>query len=411
MFRPCSRETGIDRVRLSFEYNGKISSLNNPAEIAAWIEERRRRFPTKQRIQEKKEEQERRIREAKERRDEALRERERGRAAQAKELAAASKSTSVTTAKQDQDARKAKKMQKVLKRVEMAKTKLAKLEAQIAKSGQHRSKRGEKSSKSQMDIKEEASVETDRINGLVEPSVAVKLEDSETQETFVKQEATDDTSEPIIRGEEQPGSVHNGISVHVPELPVSSAAEGAPKSLQPAHGHTDELTSISASATSTSSLSSSRDSDDDDDTCSDSSSLSFSVSSSSSSGGSSDDEGPIELPTLRHEPDGAPAASSGSALGPAKLSAGTVPICRQFVRNGRCPRQRQRGGCRYRHELPPRVEFAQTAAQENNLVRPASKGAAAAPPHGPANQTLFNGRGNKGKERPKRKGLYQRVSF
>ncbi|KAB2572534.1 hypothetical protein BFW01_g4126 [Lasiodiplodia theobromae] len=50
---------------LQFEYKGKSSTLKTPEDIAAWIEERRKRFPTKQRIaqKQKEEEEKRRTRE------------------------------------------------------------------------------------------------------------------------------------------------------------------------------------------------------------------------------------------------------------------------------------------------------------------------------------------------------------
>lgn len=43
-------------IRLSFEFNGELSTLNSSADIASWIEERKKRWPSKQRIEEKKQE-------------------------------------------------------------------------------------------------------------------------------------------------------------------------------------------------------------------------------------------------------------------------------------------------------------------------------------------------------------------
>lgn len=42
--------------KLMFEHNGAVSTLNTPAEIKAWIEERRKQWPTRQRMIEKSEE-------------------------------------------------------------------------------------------------------------------------------------------------------------------------------------------------------------------------------------------------------------------------------------------------------------------------------------------------------------------
>ncbi|KAI9884146.1 MAG: hypothetical protein M1823_004062 [Watsoniomyces obsoletus] len=66
--------TSLAGTHLRIEYKGQISTLNTQADIKAWITERRNRYPTKQRVKEKKEERERRIEEVKRRRDEEERE-------------------------------------------------------------------------------------------------------------------------------------------------------------------------------------------------------------------------------------------------------------------------------------------------------------------------------------------------
>ncbi|KAE8351218.1 hypothetical protein BDV28DRAFT_162497 [Aspergillus coremiiformis] len=57
---------------LQFTYKGRTATLQTPAEIAAWIEERKKRYPTKARIEEKKKVME----EAKKAKEEALRQKE-----------------------------------------------------------------------------------------------------------------------------------------------------------------------------------------------------------------------------------------------------------------------------------------------------------------------------------------------
>lgn len=57
---------------LKFTYRGRTSTLQSPADIAAWIEERKKRFPTQARIEERKKTME----EAKKAREEANRQRE-----------------------------------------------------------------------------------------------------------------------------------------------------------------------------------------------------------------------------------------------------------------------------------------------------------------------------------------------
>ncbi|GAB7348016.1 hypothetical protein MBLNU459_g5509t2 [Dothideomycetes sp. NU459] len=48
---------------LTFEFNGELATLNSSADIAAWIEERKKRWPSKRRIEEKKEEVQKRMQE------------------------------------------------------------------------------------------------------------------------------------------------------------------------------------------------------------------------------------------------------------------------------------------------------------------------------------------------------------
>lgn len=57
---------------LQFSYKGRTSILRTPSDIAAWIEERKKRFPTQARVEEKKEAME----QAKKARDEALKQKE-----------------------------------------------------------------------------------------------------------------------------------------------------------------------------------------------------------------------------------------------------------------------------------------------------------------------------------------------
>ena len=49
-------EYQTDVSRLQIEYNGETLSLDSPADLAEWLNERKRFFPTKQRVEEKKSE-------------------------------------------------------------------------------------------------------------------------------------------------------------------------------------------------------------------------------------------------------------------------------------------------------------------------------------------------------------------
>lgn len=57
-------DTDTFDIRLQFTHNGLTSTLNTPTDLAAWIQERKNRFPTKARIEEKEKEKERRLAEA-----------------------------------------------------------------------------------------------------------------------------------------------------------------------------------------------------------------------------------------------------------------------------------------------------------------------------------------------------------
>ncbi|KZF23792.1 hypothetical protein L228DRAFT_246636 [Xylona heveae TC161] len=62
----------VPAEKLQFTYRGQTSTLNNPTDLAAWIEERRKRYPTQKRVEEKKSQQQRILEEAKQKRKEAL---------------------------------------------------------------------------------------------------------------------------------------------------------------------------------------------------------------------------------------------------------------------------------------------------------------------------------------------------
>lgn len=117
---------------IQFSFNGKVSTLQSPADIANWIAERKKRYPTKARIEEKKRLEAEQAREAEEARKKRQQEREAARQ-QAKE----SQGDAIADSKDPIHAaikakRKAEKLRKKLMREER---KLAKAEADAERAG------------------------------------------------------------------------------------------------------------------------------------------------------------------------------------------------------------------------------------------------------------------------------------
>ena len=367
-------ETVSDSLsRLRVEYKGVISSLGSPAEIAAWIEERKKRYPTKQRIKEIQEQKERQIAEARQRRDEAMRLLERARATRADQTQDAVKPIPPPPSKRE---KKATKMEKLLKKMKEQDEKLAMLEAKLA-------------SREEKDPKVENSQGAGRLNGAENSSPAIKVEDNEDA-VSVKEHS------------EELAGTRGDLA-----QPSDSATLGS----QPA----DELKAESQSVSSpsravdlVSSESSALDSGSDSD---------LSLSSQSSSSSSSDNEAPTELPVLREGPEAAAASNPGLTTTTDLANATPTTssdVCRRFARTGTCTHQQRRGFCRYRHV---QASGAADAVQQPGSVAADKKASNAQPTRPPTEKPQgrdpSQGKGaqeKRGRQKPKRKSLYQRVS-
>ena len=318
--------------RLKFEYKGQTSTLGTPAEICAWIEERKKRFPTQARIEAKKAERDRQLQEARLKGKEALYEKRSKKAKRSAESAE----------KLTEEAELAKKRDRVRKRLREHERKLAKLDAEVARSEAGTKEEGESKTKKR------------------------KLSDSHGQGHTSAQES--EAKSHLVTEIENKAKDNANSSVEESTGPTATIEDPtieAQCTIDRTTGSAPQSKDLSLNENMDSGLSMSSDSmsltsDEDDET------------SSSGSSSDSDNEPPEESSTHRAGPERVP---------PPKRE---MPICRQFLSTGRCSFGGRKGGCRYRHELPKR-ENGQVRARNNK-------------------QTAV-----KGKEKPKRKGLYQRV--
>ena len=368
--------------RLRVEYKGVTSSLGSPAEIAAWIEERKKRFPTKQRIKERQEQKERQMAEARQRRDEAIRLQERARAARADQTQADVKHVAPCPSKPE---KKVINKRKLLKKMKRQGKKLAVLEAELAR-------------RERKDPKIESNQGAGGLIGVEDSSPAIKVEHSE------------DTAS--VKREEHPEKLV-GTREDLPQPPDSATLGTQPADELKAESQSVSNLSVAVDLESSGSSALDSGSDSGLDVSSESSSSISSPSSSSSS----DDEAPTELPVLCEGPEAAAAPNLGSTstadlanLAPSASS----PICRHFARTGACTHQQRRGFCHYRHVHP---SGAADAGQQPGSVAADKKANNAQstrpPPEKPQGQGSSQGKGaqdKRGRQKPKRKSLHQRVS-
>ncbi|KAL2352316.1 hypothetical protein BJ546DRAFT_1064593 [Cryomyces antarcticus] len=294
---------------LKFEYRGQTSTLGSSADIAAWIEERRKRFPTKQRIEERKEEGRKRI----DQRKEAQQAQQR---AHNQESQRKRKERKTKVEQNDNEQRK-KAIEKHLIKAEKLRRKLKKSE--------------EKAARAAMSLGSPSSLEGG--------ADTVKLDDHGSP--WIKLEGDQDQGLPCV----DEGQLQNPSSLNID-------TEGAHiMTIKPEFN--EDLFSSSAwnldeAITRTSSTF--RFSSflphppaprlfDDDDGSSDMSISSSSEDPSSESDDSSDDEAPEEASSRRNGPTRVP---------PPVRERG---ICKFFLRMGRC---RIGARCHFRHELPER---------------------------------------------------------
>ncbi|RAH76435.1 hypothetical protein BO86DRAFT_372845 [Aspergillus japonicus CBS 114.51] len=290
---------------LQFTYRGRTSTLQSPEDIKAWIEERKKRFPTQARVEEKKKAME----EAKKAREEALR-------------------------------------QKKLQRQEQ---KPPQKDSKNQKGREQQSQKdGQKDSNDPVDIAAKAKLKADKLRRKLmreEKRVAKAEADAERARMKVEELQKSSTStsthhaQPVAHRETAPDSLIK------PAEPTTLPAGGpAVEELVPANDANAQVAGVQVDAgASVSSL--------DDSDSSDWTSSSGSESSSEDSDDSDDDAAPEEATTKREGPERVPPP----AREPKKK------VCRHFARNGRCLHGNR---CKFSHEMPERGAKTKAAEQK-----------------------------------------------
>ena len=335
-------------------FNGKTSTLESEVEIAAWIAERKKRFPTKARAEEAAKrklqiQEEQRLAKQLRKAEQQKRQRE---AEQKKKAGEA-----------DAAAAKAKaKAEKLRRRLEKVERRLAKEEA--------------KTIKTKPDITSRKETITSALNS---QQVAIKLElGSEDQQTKTESTTTKQPeNEKCIKEESKPGSAScldqttaheinvNSTNGEDPALGPRAVADPLTPMSQVSPDHEGYLSRNSTPAASDQLEKSEpqpnhiaqvppeiegtiNETDETMSTSSSDISSSEEEDSTSSSGTSSDGDKPEETRSKRDKPEKVPLQN------PTKSNS----ICRAFLNSGRCNRGSH---CRFRHELPERGSGSKNA--------------------------------------------------
>ncbi|TKA64155.1 hypothetical protein B0A49_07060 [Cryomyces minteri] len=294
---------------LKFEYRGQTSTLGSSADIAAWIEERRKRFPTKQRIEERKEEARKRI----DQRKEAQQAQQR---AHNQELQRKRKERKIRVEQNDNEQRK-KAIEKHLIKAEKLRRKLKKSEEKAARAAMSLG----------LPSSLEGGADTVKLDGHGSPWT--KLEGDQDQGLPVVDEGQ--LQNPSSLNIDTEGAHIMSIKPEFNEDLFSSLAWNLDEAITRTSS-TFRFSSFLPPPLAPSLF-------DDDGGSSDMSISSSSEDPSSESDDSSDDEAPEEASSRRDGPTRVP---------PPVRERG---ICKFFLRTGRC---RMGARCHFRHELPER---------------------------------------------------------
>ncbi len=309
-----------------------MSTLQSPDEIASWLEERKKRFPTAARKAEK----EARLRKSREEQEEKKR---------AERLLERQKRTlekdrqAIQQDKQDTAAKAKLKVEKLRKRLEKEERRIAKSEAKSRK--RSAAEADEEPLPEAKRLKREGSTGAGESAPIVAESAASHRMDDrskgdlEADSSNPIQDPLTPTSQPAIPDSEvkseckldQPLSDSKVFQLSVTDC---SAPQSNIKSEEPQNGTVDTVES--ADSPSASSNDTSEDEEEDDDTSS---------SGSSSSDSESDAEAPVSS-----RPQGPQRVKP-----PKRVDKQTKAVCRDFLQTGRCRRGRR---CRWRHALPER---------------------------------------------------------
>lgn len=295
---------------LQFTYKGRTATLQTPAEIAAWIAERKKRFPTQSRVEEKKKAME----EAKKARKETQQQKEvRKQESKRPQKDARSQKESPSTSADPVDAAaKAKlKADKLRRKLMKEQKRVEKAEADAERAR----KRVEQLQKGTASADGEANTSPQQVQ-----SQSVSQGGAGTAENSAQGLQT----KPLEHGDKDSEAVEGTGSFGTSNIEQSQA--GLSESVKSSSDASDSSDWTSSSG-SDSSSSDSGDSDDDDDSA------------------------PEEISSRREGPERVPPP-------PREVKR---RICRHFARNGRCLRGDQ---CKFSHETPQRAAKAKPAEKK-----------------------------------------------
>ncbi|KAL1960806.1 hypothetical protein VTO42DRAFT_6636 [Malbranchea cinnamomea] len=312
--------------QLTITYKGKTSALQSAEDIAKWIEERKKRYPTMARVEEARKEAEAKKaeREAIKRQKEAEREEARRRAKESQEKKLKEKE------KEKQDKRNksidpANVAAKARARAEKLRKKLMKEEMKAAKA--------------------EADAEKARLQS-ADSKVNGHMTDGEKLEAVDLQQAENGGNARESLHDHEAAQLHDGI---VTEGPHSLA-----ESLQTGQHKTKSAVDVESEPTSSSGTS-------DDETSSSGSDTS--TSSADDSDESDSNSAPEEMTSKRQRPDRVPPPPRQDPRQRKKK------VCHLFARTGRCP---QGAKCKFSHERPER-EPGGAGVSSKKTARPQRK--------------------------------------
>ncbi|KAL8799965.1 MAG: hypothetical protein Q9182_005502 [Xanthomendoza sp. 2 TL-2023] len=330
----------ITGQQLEFTYKGQTSTLQSSDDIASWIEERKKRFPTAAR----KAENEERLRRLRDEQEEKMKQ-----ALKAAKLLERQKKTlekdkqALEEEKQEAAAKAKLKVEKLRQKLKKEERRIAKAEAKSLKRSTSPDAREESASKAKRrriksdlvldQIKKDVHVPTEvkltAVGHVTEPSRANGTNGSFFDTSMISEKGEADPSNLIadpLTPTSQPAVLdHEGKAQPKPDTARSEKKDeenGVP-----------DFPSSSDISVSSEDLSY----DEDDDTSS--------GGSSSLSGTDSDAEGPENVSSRHRGP--------GKIPPPKRVSRQDKAICRDFLRSGRCRRGRR---CRWRHALPDRAQ-------------------------------------------------------
>lgn len=359
---------------LRFEYNGQTSTLQSSSDIASWIEERRKRYPTKARAAEAGE-RKRRWDEAQEAARQARRETQEKPRAETKEIQGQKaemeqKGKHQKESSEDTAARAKRKVEKLRKQLGKEEKRAAKAEARVAKQkkadladrGEKQAAPEEYGSKKRKRTNSDGSQTTRLVElsraGTVQTGLAIIANDNENVSNAVlhsldnineisKDESMMNDPQKEVKADcnpaqdpltpmSQPPALGEVLEPQNPSSDISNTpdiVDGGRK--WTVAKNIDQVTQDSSvPKTNTSSEFDSTDSEDF---------TSSSGSSSSDSDGDSDsDSGAPDQASLRR---------GGPNRVPPPKRIKSRNICREFLKSGRCKRG---DNCQYRHELPQR---------------------------------------------------------